>query len=37
VNSVPAGVINGVGHHLSYRSWDVPALDASRNIVPFDV
>ena len=30
-----AGVINGVGHYLGYRSWDVPAPDASRNIVPF--
>ena len=29
-----AGVINGVGHFLGYRSWDVPAPDASRNIVP---
>jgi len=30
-----AGVINGVGHYIGYRSWDVPAPDASRNIVPF--
>jgi stearoyl-CoA desaturase (delta-9 desaturase) len=30
-----AGVINGVGHYFGYRSWDVPAPDASRNIVPF--
>ena len=30
-----AGVINGVGHFLGYRSWDVPAPDASRNIWPF--
>src|SRR5688572_9984939 len=29
-----AGVINGVGHWFGYRSWDVPAPDASRNIVP---
>ena len=29
-----AGVINGVGHCFGYRSWDVPAPDASRNIVP---
>ena len=29
-----AGVINGVGHFFGYRSWDVPAPDASRNIVP---
>jgi stearoyl-CoA desaturase (delta-9 desaturase) len=32
-----AGVINGVGHWFGYRSWDVPAPDASRNIVPFGV
>jgi stearoyl-CoA desaturase (delta-9 desaturase) len=32
-----AGVINGVGHYLGYRSWDVPAPDASRNIVPFGI
>ena len=30
-----AGVINGIGHYFGYRSWDVPAPDASRNIVPF--
>src|SRR5262245_33804372 len=30
-----AGVINGIGHYIGYRSWDVPAPDASRNIVPF--
>ncbi|HEX9398371.1 MAG TPA: fatty acid desaturase [Burkholderiales bacterium] len=29
-----AGVINGVGHFWGYRSWDVPAPDASRNISP---
>ena len=29
-----AGVINGVGHWFGYRSWDVTAPDASRNIVP---
>ncbi|MGH6631404.1 MAG: DesA family fatty acid desaturase, partial [Burkholderiales bacterium] len=29
-----AGVINGVGHFWGYRNWDVPAPDASRNIVP---
>ncbi len=29
-----AGVINGVGHFFGYRNWDVPAPDASRNIVP---
>jgi len=29
-----AGVINGVGHFLGYRNWDVPAPDASRNISP---
>jgi len=29
-----AGVINGVGHWFGYRSWDVPAPDASRNIFP---
>jgi len=32
-----AGVINGVGHYLGYRSWDVPAPDASRNIVPIGI
>jgi stearoyl-CoA desaturase (delta-9 desaturase) len=32
-----AGVINGVGHWFGYRSWDVPAPDASRNIVPLGV
>jgi stearoyl-CoA desaturase (delta-9 desaturase) len=32
-----AGVINGIGHWFGYRSWDVPAPDASRNIVPFGV
>ncbi len=30
-----AGVINGVGHFWGYRNWDVPAPDASRNIVPW--
>ena len=29
-----AGVINGIGHYFGYRSWDVPAPDASRNIIP---
>ncbi|MEW6689931.1 MAG: fatty acid desaturase [Pseudomonadota bacterium] len=29
-----AGVINGIGHYWGYRSWDVPAPDASTNIVP---
>jgi stearoyl-CoA desaturase (delta-9 desaturase) len=29
-----AGVINGIGHYFGYRSWDVPAPDASRNISP---
>jgi stearoyl-CoA desaturase (delta-9 desaturase) len=29
-----AGVINGIGHWFGYRSWDVPAPDASRNISP---
>ena len=29
-----AGVINGIGHWFGYRSWDVPAPDASRNIFP---
>ncbi len=29
-----AGVINGIGHFWGYRNWDVPAPDASRNIVP---
>jgi stearoyl-CoA desaturase (delta-9 desaturase) len=32
-----AGVINGIGHYVGYRSWDVPAPDASRNISPFGV
>ena len=32
-----AGVINGVGHYWGYRSWDVPALDASRNISPIGI
>jgi stearoyl-CoA desaturase (delta-9 desaturase) len=32
-----AGVINGVGHWFGYRSWDVPAPDASRNIVPIGI
>ncbi len=32
-----AGVINGIGHFWGYRSWDVPAPDASRNIVPWGV
>src|SRR6185503_5663003 len=32
-----AGVINGIGHYFGYRSWDVPAPDASRNIVPLGV
>jgi stearoyl-CoA desaturase (Delta-9 desaturase) len=30
-----AGVINGVGHFLGYRSYDV--ADASRNIVPWGI
>ena len=32
-----AGVINGVGHFFGYRSWDVPAPDASRNISPLGI
>jgi stearoyl-CoA desaturase (Delta-9 desaturase) len=32
-----AGVINGIGHFFGYRSWDVPAPDASRNISPLGV
>ena len=32
-----AGVINGVGHFFGYRSWDVPAPDASRNISPIGI
>ncbi len=32
-----AGVINGIGHFWGYRSWDVPAPDASRNIVPWGI
>ena len=32
-----AGVINGVGHYFGYRSWDVPAPDASRNISPIGI
>ncbi|MDW8469304.1 MAG: fatty acid desaturase [Burkholderiales bacterium] len=32
-----AGVINGVGHYWGYRNWDVPAPDASRNIVPWGI
>src|SRR5688572_12795491 len=32
-----AGVINGIGHYFGYRSWDVPAPDASRNIVPIAI
>jgi len=32
-----AGVINGVGHYFGYRSWDVPAPDASRNIGPIGI
>jgi len=32
-----AGVINGVGHFWGYRSWDVPAPDASTNIVPWGI
>jgi len=32
-----AGVINGVGHFVGYRNWDVPAPDASRNIVPWGI
>jgi stearoyl-CoA desaturase (delta-9 desaturase) len=32
-----AGVINGIGHFFGYRSWDVPAPDASRNIVPIAI
>ena len=30
-----AGVINGIGHFLGYRSWDSP--DASTNIVPWGI
>jgi stearoyl-CoA desaturase (Delta-9 desaturase) len=30
-----AGVINGVGHYVGYRSYDVP--DASTNIVPWGI
>ncbi len=30
-----AGVINGVGHYLGYRNFDLP--DASRNIVPWGI
>jgi stearoyl-CoA desaturase (delta-9 desaturase) len=30
-----AGVINGIGHFWGYRNWEVPAPDASRNIVPW--
>jgi len=32
-----AGVINGIGHYWGYRSWDVPAPDASKNIVPWGI
>jgi stearoyl-CoA desaturase (delta-9 desaturase) len=32
-----AGVINGIGHYWGYRSWDVPAPDASRNILPWGI
>jgi stearoyl-CoA desaturase (delta-9 desaturase) len=32
-----AGVINGIGHYWGYRNWDVPAPDASRNIVPWGI
>jgi stearoyl-CoA desaturase (delta-9 desaturase) len=32
-----AGVINGIGHYWGYRSWDVPAPDASRNIFPWGI
>ena len=32
-----AGVINGVGHFWGYRSWQTPAPDASRNIVPWGI
>ena len=32
-----AGVINGIGHFWGYRSWDVPAPDASRNISPIGI
>jgi stearoyl-CoA desaturase (delta-9 desaturase) len=32
-----AGVINGIGHFWGYRNWDVPAPDASRNIVPIGI
>ena len=32
-----AGVINGIGHFWGYRSWDVPAPDASLNIVPIGI
>ncbi len=30
-----AGVINGIGHYLGYRNYEVP--DASRNIVPWGI
>ena len=30
-----AGVINGVGHYLGYRNYELP--DASRNIVPWGI
>ena len=30
-----AGVINGVGHFLGYRNYDLP--DASRNIIPWGI
>ncbi|MBM3368181.1 MAG: acyl-CoA desaturase, partial [Betaproteobacteria bacterium] len=32
-----AGVINGIGHFWGYRNWDVPAPDASRNLVPWGI
>ena len=32
-----AGVINGIGHYWGYRSWQTPAPDASRNIVPWGI
>ncbi|MBI2754878.1 MAG: fatty acid desaturase [Betaproteobacteria bacterium] len=32
-----AGVINGIGHFWGYRSWQTPAPDASRNIVPWGI
>ncbi len=32
-----AGVINGIGHYWGYRSWQTPAPDASRNIIPWGI